>query len=142
MPTNLAVNFINSIANFTAGNQGIVNELTNVINLDLDTVLGQQMNPAASVFMQSVFSYYSELINSFNTIANFVEKKVAHFNDQSIESSMYSIRIDDMVNSIFSITTMVADTFQQISATSSGFQSDITSQPIPYCMSCEKRPKM
>lgn len=132
MPTNLAVNFINSIQNFTAGNQGIVEELTRVINLDLDTVLAQQTNPSASNFIQSVFGYYSKLIDSYNNIANFVQKNVDSFNDQSIESSMFSIEIEDMVNSILSQTTMLADTFKQISAVSSGFSFDITSQPIPY----------
>lgn len=46
MPTDVAMNFTNSLLNFLAGNQGLVNAFTFIKNLNVDTVTGQQNNTA------------------------------------------------------------------------------------------------
>lgn len=131
MPTSLAYSFVNSISNLTAGNQGIVEELTNVLNLDVKTVAAQQTNSAASDFIQLIFAYYSQLRVSYGGIVTAIQQKTASFNNQvQIDSSeMFFSRTDDTVNSLIKMATLLADTFQKVSEICFGIQTEITSQP-------------
>lgn len=134
MPTSLASTFVNSISNFTAGNQGIVDELTNVINLDSMTVGAQQTNGVASYFVQLMFDYYAELRRSFRGIVENVQQNTLSFNNRleitsrldPLTSQIITLKIEDIVDTLLGLTSVLGELFQEVSTICTGMQTHIT----------------